>query len=463
MLNIELIRQNPSNTSTALGRRGEETDIERVLIMDERRREAQTRANNASETRNAASKFFGFLRRITQDKDKLTPDDYNEPVPTHLSEYIGKSSVQELLEIPSQTLLEQAQKAMRDISKEADELVKEASIIDIELNELLLTIPNIPLQDVPSGYDESSNIVVRTHGNPKTFQFTPLAHWDLGERLGIIDMPRGSKISGSRFFTLMGSGARLQRALISWMIDWHVQHGSFKEVYLPFLVRRDTMLGSGNLPKFEENLYHDLEDDLWLIPTAEVPLTGLHKDEILDASSLPIYYVAHTPSFRREKAAAGKDTRGIKRVHQFDKVELYKIVAPESSNTELDKLVNNAEEICQQLDIPYRLIQLCAGDMSFPSAKSFDLEMWAPGCQEWLEVSSCSNCTDFQARRANIRYRPKSGDRPAFVHTLNGSGLALPRVLIAIMENYQQPDGSILVPEVLQPYMNQNVIRNTSK
>jgi seryl-tRNA synthetase len=206
-----------------------------------------------------------------------------------------------------------------------------------------------------------------------------------------------------------------------------------------------------------------LEDDLWLIPTAEVPLTGLHKDEILDASSLPIYYVAHTPSFRREKAAAGKDTRGIKRVHQFDKVELYKIVSPESSNTELDKLVNNAEEICQQLDIPYRLIQLCAGDMSFPSAKSFDLEMWAPGCQEWLEVSSCSNCTDFQARRANIRYRPKAGDRPAFVHTLNGSGLALPRVLIAIMENYQQSDGSILVPDVLQPYMNQNVIKNILK
>lgn len=460
MLNIELIRQNPSCISGALNRRGEETDIERVLAIDERRREAQTKANNASETRNGSSKFFAFLKRIAQNKDKVTADDYNEPIPPQISQYIGKSSIQELLEMPSETLLEQAQNAMREISKEADELVREASVLDVELHELLLTIPNIPLQDVPSGYDESSNIVVRTCGNPKTFEFTPLAHWDLGERLGIIDIPRGSKISGSRFFTLMGQGASLQRALISWMIDWHVQHGSFKEVYVPFLVRKETMLGSGNLPKFEENLYHDLEDDLWLIPTAEVPLTGLHKDEILDASSLPIYYVAHTPSFRREKAAAGKDTRGIKRVHQFDKVELYKIVSPESSNTELDKLVQNAEGICQHLDIPYRLIQLCAGDMSFPSAKSFDLEMWAPGCQEWLEVSSCSNCTDFQARRANIRYRPKAGDRPAFVHTLNGSGLALPRVLIAIIENYQQSDGSILVPEVLQPYMNQKVISN---
>ena len=460
MLNIELIRQNPSSVSAALRRRGEETDIEHVLTLDEHRREAQTKANNASEARNAASKFFGFLRRVTQNNVTLTPADYNEPVPPHLAEYIGKSSIRELLDIPSQTLLEQAQNVMRDISKEADELVKEASIIDTQLHELLLTLPNLPLPDIPSGYDESSNIVVKTYGNPKAFEFTPLAHWDLGERLGIIDMPRGSKISGSRFFTLMGQGAKLQRALISWMIDWHVQYGSFKEVYLPFLVRRETMLGSGNLPKFEENLYHDVEDDLWLIPTAEVPLTGLHKDEILDASSLPIYYVAHTPSFRREKAAAGKDTRGIKRVHQFDKVELYKIVTPESSSIELDNLVNNAEEICQQLDIPYRLIQLCAGDMSFPSAKSFDLEMWAPGCQEWLEVSSCSNCTDFQARRANIRYRPKTDDKPSFVHTLNGSGLALPRVLIAIMENYQQTDGSILIPAVLQPYMGQKVIGN---
>jgi seryl-tRNA synthetase len=336
----------------------------------------------------------------------------------------------------------------------------EDSVKDVEasLDEELLKLPNLPLTDVPQGVDESANVIVETWGDPHDFDFAPLPHWDLGERLGIIDLSRGAKLSGSRFFTLSGAGARLQRALISWMIDLHVEQHGYREVYVPYIVRRETMLGSGNLPKFADNLYHDDEDDLWLIPTAEVPLTGLHRDEILEPDSLPIHYVAHTPSFRREKAAAGKDTRGIKRVHQFDKVELYKLVDPETSQAELVKLLNDAQDVCRRLEIPYRVVQLCSGDMGFPSAKSFDLEMWAPGCQEWLEVSTCSNCTDFQARRSNIRFRPQVGAKPQFVHTLNGSGLALPRVLIAIMETYQQADGSIVVPQVLQSYMGREVI-----
>jgi seryl-tRNA synthetase len=236
------------------------------------------------------------------------------------------------------------------------------------------------------------------------------------------------------------------------MLDFHGQHHGYTELMLPIIVKREIMEGSGNLPKFADNLYHDEEDDLWLVPTAEVPITNLHRDEILDAGSLPLYYVAQTPCFRREKAAAGRDTRGIKRVHQFNKVEMYKFVTPETSDDELESLLENAEDICKKLDLPYRIIEICTGDMSFPSAKSYDIEVWASGCEEWLEVSSCSNCTDFQARRANVRYRPYDGVRPEFVHTLNGSGLALPRIIIAILENNQQEDGSIKIPEVLRPY-----------
>ena len=317
---------------------------------------------------------------------------------------------------------------------------------------------NIALDDVPVGKDESSNVIIREWGEPKNVEYKLKSHVDLGTSLELFDLERGSKISGSRFYSLKGQGARLQRAVYSWMLDLHTNVHGYTEVYVPYLVRKEIMEGSGNLPKFADNLYRDEEDDLWLIPTAEVPLTGLHRDEILEAKDLPIYYVAHTPSIRREKAAGGKDTRGIKRVHQFDKVELYKLVTPQSSNDELDKLLKDAMEVCRLLDIPYRVLQLCSGDMSFPSAKSFDLEMWAPGCEEWLEVSSCSNCTDFQARRANIRYRSETTARPDLVHTLNGSGLALPRVIISIIENYQMADGSIKVPEVIRPYFGGDII-----
>ncbi len=418
MLSIELVRSSPDAVREALERRGEAAPLDTIAALDAERRTLLTELEGLRAERNRVSRE------------------------------IGRAS-----ERPA-GLVEEMRRA-GDRIRSLEERVKE---VEAGLEAELAALPNLPLPGVPDGADETANTVVGSWGEPRAYDFTPLPHWELGERLGIIDLPRGAKLSGSRFFALAGAGARLQRALIAWMIDLHVQEHGYREVYVPYMVRRETMYGSGNLPKFADNLYHDEEDDLWLIPTAEVPLTGLHRDEILEASSLPLYYVSHTPSFRREKAAAGKDTRGIKRVHQFDKVELYKLVEPESSGDELAKLLEDAQDVCRRLDIPHRLVRLCAGDMGFPSAESYDLEMWAPGCQEWLEVSSCSNCTDFQARRANIRYRPQAAARPRLVHTLNGSGLALPRVLIAIMETYQREDGSISVPEVLRPYMGANTI-----
>jgi len=338
-------------------------------------------------------------------------------------------------------------------------LEEEVRSLDKQLEELLLQVPNIPHPTVPVGKDEEDDIVVRSWGEPRSFDFEPAPHWKLGESLGIIDFERGVKLSGSRFYVLKGLGARLQRALISFMLDLHTAEHGFSEIYPPFMVKRECMVGSGNLPKFADNLYHDEEDDLWFVPTAEVPLTNLHRDEIIPPGMLPFYYVAYTACFRREKMSAGKDTRGIKRGHQFDKVELYKYTEPATSYEELEKMVGDAEEVCQRLGLPYRVKLLCTAELGFGSAKSYDIDMWAPGCGEWLEVSSCSNCGDFQARRANIRYRPAPNTRPQFVHTLNGSGLALPRVLIAIMENYQQADGSIIIPEVLQTYVGAGVIK----
>ena len=338
-------------------------------------------------------------------------------------------------------------------------LEEELRNLDCQLDDLLLQVPNIPDPSVPIGRDENDNILVRSWGELPSFDFEPMPHWKLGENLGIIDFKRGAKLSGSRFYVLSGLGAHLQRAIIAFMLDLHTTEHGYREVYPPFMVKRECMVGSGNLPKFADNLYHDEEDDLWFVPTAEVPLTNLHRNEIIAPGVLPIYYVAYTACFRREKMSAGKDTRGIKRGHQFDKVELYKFTEPATSNEELEKMVTDAQRVCQKLGLPYRVKQLCTADLGFASTKSYDIEMWAPGCGEWLEVSSCSNCGDFQARRAGIRYRPSLESKAEFVHTLNGSGLALPRVLIAIMENYQQADGSIKVPEVLQPYVGERVIK----
>jgi seryl-tRNA synthetase len=352
-----------------------------------------------------------------------------------------------------------AQKRGRTLRAEIKRLEEEVRSLDGQLEELLLQVPNMPHPTVLVGTGEEDNVVVRTWGKPKGFKSSPAPHWKLGESLGIIDFERGAKLSGSRFYVLNGPGARLQRALISFMLDLHTTEHNYNEVYPPFMVKKECMVGSGNLPKFADNLYHDEEESLWFVPTAEVPITNLHRDEIISPGTLPIHYVAYTACFRREKMSAGKDTRGIKRGHQFDKVELYKFTEPSTSDEELEKLVNDAEHICQKLGLPYRVSQLCTGDLGFAATKSYDIEVWAPGCKEWLEASSCSNCGDFQARRANIRYRPSPDSKPQFVHTLNGSGLALPRILIAIMENYQQADGSIKIPEVLQPSMRQKVIK----
>jgi seryl-tRNA synthetase len=300
--------------------------------------------------------------------------------------------------------------------------------------------------------DESDNRVLKTVGEPPRFDFDPKAHWDLGPALEIIDFERGVKITGSRFYVLSGAGARLQRALIAYMLDLHIKQG-YTEKYTPFMVKSATVYGAGQLPKFENNLYKDHEEDLYLVPTAEVPLTGYHMDEIFEEAELPKAYTAYTPCFRREKMSAGRDVRGIKRGHQFDKVEMYMYVKPEDSDAAFEKMMADAEETVALLGLPYRILQLCTGDLGFGATVTYDIEVWAAGCNEWLEVSSVSNVADFQARRANIRYRPEDSKRNRFVHTLNGSGLGLPRILIAVMENYQQADGSIIVPEVLRPWM----------
>ncbi|MEN3015003.1 MAG: serine--tRNA ligase [bacterium] len=339
-----------------------------------------------------------------------------------------------------------------EIDTQIKQLEPELEVTQKKLNEILVTIPNIVYEDVPVGKDSSENVIVYSEGEEWIPDFEPLPHWELAEELNIIDFERGVKLSGSRFYIMKGKMAKLQRALINFFIDFHVKYHNYKELYLPFIVKRHCLEGAGQLPKFEDNLYRDQEDDMWLVPTAEVPLTNIYKDEILSIEVLPLYYVAYTPCFRKEKIAAGRDVRGIKRGHQFDKVELYKFVTPESSDHELEKLVQDACDILRALELPFRVVKLCSGDLGFASAKTYDIEVWAAGCKEWLEVSSCSNVLDFQARRANIRFRRTPTSKPEYVHTLNGSGLALPRVVIAILENYQQKDKSIKIPKVLQPY-----------
>ncbi len=420
MLDIKLIRDNPDVVYLAMEKRGEDRSaIDEIIGLDNTYRQLLREVEALRARRNEVSKQIGRMK-----------------------------------EKPAGLIAE-----MRQVGDRIVQIEAEASRITTDLEDKLLRLPNIPADDVPLGKDSSDNIEVRSWGEHRDFGFQPLPHWDLAERLGIIDFQRGVKLSGTRFYVLKGAGAMLQRALINYMLDLHTQKHGYTEIFPPFMVKRECMVGSSNLPKFADNLYHDAEEDYWFIPTAEVPLTNLHRDEIIAASVLPLYYVAHTSCFRREKMAAGKDTRGIKRGHQFEKVEMYKFVTPETSNDELNKLVDDAEDICRNLGLPYRVIQLCTGDLGFAAVKTFDIEMWAPGCREWLEVSSCSNCGDFQARRANIRYRPDAESKPHLLHTLNGSGLALPRVMIAIMENYQQADGTITIPGVLQPYMNCSVIR----
>ena len=421
MLDLTFIREHPEQVKEALVKLNTEAPIDEILELDRRRRDLLQKVEALRAERNAGSKQIGALMRE------------------------GRRDEAEALK-----------QRMSQVGDRIAEMDQQLRQVEAELYEKQLWVPNMPHESVPVGPDESHNLVVRQEGEPKTaedFGFEPLPHWDLGPVLGIIDFERGSKLSGSRFYVLKGMGARLQRALIQWMLDYHVQNHGYTEIYPPFMVRREMMVGAAQLPKFEDNIYHDAEEDYWFIGTAEIPLTNLHRDEILSADQLPLYYVAYSACFRREKMSAGRDVRGIKRGHQFDKVEMYKFVLPETSYEELERLVSDAEDICRELGIPHRVVQMCTGDLGFAAAKKYDIELWAPGCGEWLEVSSCSNCTDFQARRANIRFRREPRAKPEFVHTLNGSGLALPRVMIAVLENYQQADGTIVVPEVLRPYM----------
>lgn len=412
MLNIELIQADTENVRNAIQRRGDTFSIDELVSLDNKRKLIQKELDNLRSDRKKSNQQIGL---------KKNP---------------GKELIVE----------------MKTLGQKVKKLEAEYKSTQQEIHTIMLTLPNIPRDNVPDGKDESSNQIVRTvQGSIKSIK-SPAPYWEIAKRLGLIDLSASAKISGSRFYVLNSKAAKLQRSLISWMLNTHTEKHGYQELYLPYLVNSETVTGSGHLPKFSETMYHDQEDDLWLIPTAEVPITSMFRDEILNPDQIPSQFVSHTPCFRREKAAAGSQTRGIKRVHQFDKVEMYKFVSPLDSDEELLKLVANAEEIISQLELTYRVIELCAGDLGFSAVKTFDLEVWSPGSEDWLEVSSCSNCDDFQSRRAKIRYRPESGSKPIYPHTLNGSGLAIPRILIAIIENYQQSDGSIIVPKVLREY-----------
>jgi len=414
MLDINYVRAHPDEIRESLVRRNTEGPLDAVLDADSRRRSLLAEVETLKAQRNAASKDIGKLMDSPEREAKIA--------------------------------------GMKQVGDRIAALDEDVRHTEEELHRALSAIPNLPDPRTPVGRDESENVVLRASGEPGPLGFEPKAHWDLGTVLGILDFEKGARMTGSRFYVLYGAGARLQRALIAWMLDLHIRQG-YREVYPPFMVRGEALFAAGQLPKFADNLYHDAEEDLWMVPTAEVPLTNLHAGEILEADRLPLHYTAYTACFRREKMAAGRDVRGIKRGHQFDKVEMYTLCRPESADEELEKMLADAEQVCAGLGLTYRVKRLCTGDLGFCAARTFDLEVWAPGVGEWLEVSSVSHCGDFQARRAGIRYRPEQGAKPELVHTLNGSGLALPRTMIAVMENYQTPDGEIVVPDVLRPWM----------
>jgi len=420
MLDITIIREQPERVRQAMRDLNDPDALARIDLiveLDERRRTLTGAVDDMRGEKNRVSKRIGETRDVTERQTKIDQ--------------------------------------MKSLNARLEKAEAELKEIEAGLDEQMLWIPNLPADGVPVGPDDTHNVVLREEGPKPAFDFEPQPHWDLGPKLDIIDFERGAKLSGSRFYVLKGLGARLQRALIAFMLDVHIHEHGYTEVYPPFMVREVNLYATGNLPKFGENLYRDIEEDYWWVPTAEVPVTNLHRDEILEPGTLPLYYVAYTPCFRREKMSAGRDVRGIKRGHQFDKVEMVKIVEgdPEVSERELQSLTEAAADICRKLGLPFRVVQMCTGDLSFVAAKKLDIEIWAAGSQEWLEVSSCSAFHDFQARRAGIRYRPEAGAKVRYAHTLNGSGLALPRVLIAILENYQQADGSIVIPEALRPYM----------
>ncbi|WP_448587840.1 serine--tRNA ligase [Thermocrinis sp.] len=422
MIDLELIRKNGELVKERLQLRKEEYTklIDIILELDTKRRNILKELESLRAQRNTLSKEVGRLRAQGQSAEEL-------------------------------------EEKVRNLKNRIEDLEEELLVVERELREKMLVVPNLPDESVPFGKDEQENVEVRRWGALREFDFEPKAHYEIGEALGILDFERGATLSGSRFTVMWGWGAKLERALINFMLDFHTSRG-YKEVWVPHLVKPEILQGTGQLPKFEEDLYLCERDNLYLIPTAEVPLTNLFRESILDEKDLPIYLTAYTPCYRREAGAYGKDIRGIIRQHQFDKVELVKVVHPESSNEELEKLTADAEEVLKLLGLPYRVVLLCTGDLGFSSAKTYDIEVWFPSQNKYREISSCSNCTDFQARRANMRFKDSLG-RKRFVHTLNGSGLAVGRTLASILENYQQRDGSVVVPEVLRDYMKVDVIK----
>ena len=417
MLDIKLIRDKPDFVRQRLATRGrgDEARISEIAALDKERRDLETEGSVLRYALKAGSKDIANKKRFGED----------------VTDLMAK---------------------MKQAGEEIARVERQMVGVDQELRDLLLVIPNLPHESVPVGKDSADNSEVRRWGEPPRFAFPPKPHWEIGEKLGILDFPRATKISGSGFILYKGAGARLERALINFLLDLHTREHGYTEVFPPFLISRDAMIGTGQLPKFEEDMYRLRDEEMYLTPTAEVPVANIHREEILREDQLPICYCAYTPCFRREAGAAGKETRGMIRVHQFDKVELIKFTKPETSYDELEKLVANAERVLQLLGLHYRVVLLCTGDMGFASAKTYDIEVWAPGQNAYLEVSSCSNCEDFQARRANIRFKGADG-KNRFVHILNGSGTALARLYVALLETYQQDDGSVKLPDVLVPYM----------
>jgi seryl-tRNA synthetase len=416
MLDIKLIRTNPDQARAGLAKRGVEELVDDLLHLDQERRDRLTTVENLKNKRNVVSKEVGRLKAAKSDATELI----NE---------------------------------MKQVNEEIKKLDREIKDVEEKINNMLLSIPNLPQEDVPVGKDEKENVEIRQWGKPREFAFEPKPHWELGEELDILDFDRGAKLSGARFTVLKGFGARLERALINFMLDLHINEHGYTEIFPPFLVNQECMVGTGQLPKFEEDMFKVNPEGYFLIPTAEVPVTNLHREEILEAKDLPKKYVAYTACFRAEAGAAGRDTRGLIRQHQFNKVELVKLTTPENSYQEHEALVRDAEEVLKRLGLPYRTVLLSSGDMGFSASKCYDLEVWLPSYGVYREISSCSNFEDFQARRANIRFRPEPDAKPDFVHTLNGSGLAIGRTVAAILENYQEEDGTVTIPEALVPYM----------
>src|SRR2546422_6287716 len=416
MLDVKLMRENLDEVKTRMATRGAEIDWNEFVAVDRERREALANIEHLKEKKNRLSGEIGKIKKNAGDATAL----------------------------------------MRDVEEVSEDIrIAEGPLAEIEarFEQFMLTLPNLPNPGVPVGKNADDNKETRRWGDLPKFDFEPKNHWDIGEELGILDFERAAKIAGARFVVYRDAGARLERALINFMLDLHTQEHAYKEMIPPALVNRTALIGTGQLPKFEEDLFRLAQGEYFLIPTAEVPLTNLHRDEMIEREDLPIKYVAYTPCFRSEAGSYGKDVRGLIRLHQFHKVELVKLTAPEASLSELESMVADAEEVLKHLDLPYRVIVLCTGDMGFWSAKTYDIEVWLPGQGLYREISSCSSCTDYQSRRSSIRYRPAPKDKPRFVHTLNGSGLAVGRTFIAILENYQQADGSVVIPEALRPYM----------